>query len=599
MMQASFLELLLISAVMQICFYTLMLTLALKNEAEGISIVDSRIITMASLIPLIAILLFPMLSIESLYKFAVFALISGVLSYETIILKSKCNNPIVRAFPYLLALIPLSTFASIGNSYPSIEEGRYLGFALEIIKRGHWIPFTFHDNDYYQFFHVASSYLAIQLLVTSMDPFVLRKMIALLLSFFILILAKLLYKVYSENHDHIYNSLSNIPLLLVVFSPTLTYLFMIYGNGPLATILALFAITTLINNHLKKSVLLLILSVTSLIGVITHAVYSIYLIPFIAILISASRSRHYRRTYILCLLIVSFITITYWIFSVVFKHIVIKVITDYWRSITNLIVKPLSEHKGYTPWYDYIAPFDRLSLAFSWSFVACLAISIFLVKVFMKGHLIIKEVPNMRYCSIVTLYVISLIGAPLSWYLISKKPPMGLGFGHFYGATFLLIPIAASALYIFMKSRKKCIIVLALLFTGMAIYGAMLDPRYNPTLPALGISGERDWLTGTTIAYFSTYETLKVGDFRLASPMLYEEVLKGELGYRSHNLKTHLLLTVAYDTKGRACIERMYFMQEHEKLKELILSRRYENLNVVYNDGFYMSLLISIAKLSD
>jgi len=593
-MELTFVELLTLSFALQALIYTLLLigsNSVIERALDGSRRYGccEKILAVSPLLSLLTASMFFMYNIPDLASITLALSISTYMLTRTMLGERFPQ----KVFIYSLTLLPLLALTVMGSTYPSIEEGRHLGFAESIISKGHWYPFTFEDNDYYQFFHMTANYLALQIIITGANPFILRKVYVVTVSIFILIIASVASrKVIRTDNDH-------IAPLLVIISASLAHLFTIYGNGTLGTVIALFAIVILLS--ITSRYLISIIALISIIGVLTHPLYSFYLIPFLTMLVIFSRELGRRRFYGVCLLIVVMITALYWTFSVVLKTILIKVIADYWSALINFFAQPLRESAAYTPWYENLSFYNRLFLGFSWTLMPSLAISYLvakLVKQLMSGKLSFEFMFRNR-TSLLTLYSFAMLGAPILWYLIMKKPLMGLGFSHFYGLFFLLAPAASAAILSMGRQHRVLPLVAILVFVGIAAYGVMQDPHYNPTSPALGLSTERDWIVGTTISKLTGHDTISQGDFRLASPSLYIATLEGGLKYQftqSSEAEKTYLLTVAYDAKGIACVERAYFFLGHPELGKHILVQNYEPFNVVYNDGFYRSLLVKLRR---
>lgn len=590
-MKLTFIQSLVILFIIQTTFYTsLLLIYQEKHELK----LNKRTLCVKFLIPVPFLLLFTFIVFFVFNKLAL-ATIMFVLSILTYIFicTASCKDIHLNVFVYSLTTLPLLALIAMGNSYPSIEEGRYLGFARDIISKGHWYPFTYYDNDYYQFFHIVANYLALQMIITNMDPFTLRKVITIAISILILILSSVIGRRVTGTPS------SYIMSLLVIISSPLVYLFMVLANAPLGILLTLLAITILFIITDYRGLPALVL--TSITGVLSHPVYTIYLIPLLSMLTLFNKKQSKRKLYVTFLLIVAMITALYWIFSVVLKNILIKVVVNYWKALANFFIPSLHRTMTYTPWYRNIPPYSMMILAFSWTLIPSLAASYLIAKLakqLMRRKISFKAILSDKV-SLLTLYSFIMLTIPLLWYLVMKKPTMGLGFVHFYGLIFFLAPAASIVASSMIRWRLTLPLVAFLIFISLAAYGIMQDPHYNSATPALSLSSERDWIVGTTIGKFMGHDIVSQGDFRLASPLLYTAVLKGKLKYQpiqTYDFKKLYLITVAYDEKGIACIERAHFFQKHIKLKNLVLTQNYnDDVNLVYNDGFYRSLLVKSA----
>ena len=112
--------------------------------------VSNRLIFIALFIYILLTLLLVNVNVN-LFPYLNAAMLAFIL---LIILSSpKANLRLLLIATFVIALMPVLVMVSI-NPLPLGDDARFPGFAIAIRNDGHWIPFKYEENPYYQFFHL-------------------------------------------------------------------------------------------------------------------------------------------------------------------------------------------------------------------------------------------------------------------------------------------------------------------------------------------------------------------------------------------------------------------------------------------------------------
>ncbi len=537
--------------------------------------------------------------IATLWQDLFILLVIGVILLVLTIRFININNSnLILASTLLYTLVPVGVYLKIGRSLPTVEEGRYFGFADYIALWGRWEPYKLFDNDYYQQFHTAPFLAYVTRYVLGLDLFSSRifwgALITIVFILFIAVIAK-----------HIINEKIEVPLdkpllilvfasMLAVITPELYYVYITFSNSVIGVILfitSLYIISLLfegkiIGNRLVFSLFILI----SIVGVFTHPLYFVFLSLFLTILVFFKRR---LKDYLIVLIVLN---VLYWIYTAVLKSMLIRTILNYISVITSLLLGSNRMISHYISWYEAIK--NSLFLTIAWSLSVSIVIAILVVHL-LKERFKVKKVLLKHYIAISAL-TITIIG--ISYAIVTGSNLTGLGITHLYTLFALYVPYASAVIYAYTRSKKIIVFLIGLIILALASYGIQDEPRYNVKLGVLGISKEYEWDTGVSLKDFLNNDTFIISDLRLSSPILYvySKIRHISILYETQYgppKYTDLVILTGSDEAGTISLMKtlsrmnLYNITQSLSIYELIRAQ-----DLVVNNGFYYGVHIKVNK---
>ena len=520
----------------------------------------------------------------------------------TILLLLVFRKTIIRRYyllliaSLLLILVPVSVYLRLGHSLPTVEEGRYFGFANYIALAGRWPPYKLFDNDYYQQFHVSPVLAYITRYVIGIDLFSSRLfwgiLVTLVFMLFILIIAREVIgdrlKLTGIELQHI------LPLasLIAAITPELYYVYVTFSNSVIGVILfltSLYLLSLLYEGKITRTRSILILfTLLSIVGVFTHPLYFVFLTVLLLIM---SFFKKNFRDYLILLIILN---ILYWVYTAVLKSMLIRTILNYITIITSLLFNGNRVVASYISWYNVVkgSPF----LIISWTFSAAITIAVLLVYLY-RSKFRVKRLLSDHYI-VISALTITVLG--MAYAIVTGSNLTGLGLTHLYTLFALYIPYASIIVYQYTRSSKKAIALMGIVLLALASYGIYDEPRYNVELGVLGISKEYEWRVGTSIGGFLNNDTFIISDLRLSSPVLYVYAKTRHISilYKSQYERpkyTDMIIITGNDESGivslMKTLRRSYNMTRISDLYSLI-----NEYDLVINSGFYYGIHIKVSR---
>ncbi len=508
------------------------------------------------------------------------------------------NSNLVLASALLYILVPASIYLKVGKSLPTVEEGRYFGFANYIASWGRWEPYKLFDNDYYQQFHVSPFLAYITRYIIGLDLFSSRifwgVLITIVFMLFILVIARHLI---GEKIGIVLPKNTLILVLtsmLAIITPELYYVYITFSNSVIGVILfltSLYILSLLFEGKITQNRLVFFLFIlVSIVGVFTHPLYFVFLTLFLAVLVSFRRS---LKDYLIVLVILN---ILYWIYTAVLKSMLIRTILNYISVITSLLFGGNRVISHYISWYEAIK--GSWFLIIAWSLSVSIAVAVLVVHL-LRDKLNIKKV-ILRHYLIASALIITVIG--ISYAVITGSNLTGLGITHLYTLFALYVPYASTILYVYARSKKTIVFLVGLIILALASYGIQEEPRYNIRLGVLGISKEYEWNVGTSIEEFLNNNTFIISDLRLSSPVLYvyAEIRHKSILYETQYKQqkyTDIIILTGKDEAGTISLMKtlnrmnLYNITRIVNIYELVRIR-----DLVVNSGFYYGVHIKVGK---
>jgi hypothetical protein len=409
----------------------------------------------------------------------------------------------------LITLIPY-VIVTIFNSYPLGDDARFTaGFAIAIANEGRWIPYKYHDNDYYQLFHAepALTYIMASVMGVSLNN----------IPTYYLLLKYSSYLLYTLNiYMLTYNLVkhkraSYLSLLLFSITPPLALTQIIaQGFSILFSLLTLNLV--LKSSHSNTLSLYLIASLLAISGTIFHATYMLVIALFLTplALIKITKKFAYTTAVRNVITLTLIISITY----IVFSYAVTAMIPIARISLDNFINFLLGTLKPYTatwiPWYDL----STMQFLISWSLLPSLAGSILTYR--LSKHLVSGSRGEPEY----VLFLLSLIGLVGTFLNFLARQATLIGGRYFYWLYLFFLPLTAYFLVTELRDKIVATIMTILVISWISVYG-IEDPTYsaNTFITGVGWADNRSWEFSQILSKYLPSTIIMISDPRIETPL--------------------------------------------------------------------------------
>jgi hypothetical protein len=393
---------------------------------------------------------------------------AAMLAFILLIILSspKANLRLLLIATFVIALMPVLVMVSI-NPLPLGDDARFPGFAIAIRNDGHWIPFKYEENPYYQFFHLIPYVEYVLAIITgsgleNISIYYLILKIGLYISYLIFIY--LLIRVVVKNEK-----VSIIAVLLLSITPPLALTQVISQNYAIVlSILSVFLILKICKSAIRplKSHIISIW-ILWIVGIIAHATYTLILIAFMLPLMFMERSQELKRTLIKLVGLLMIVSFAYWT-----SVSVLDILIDPTVNAADMLIKLLtgqispSFSGGLQSWYNLQSSNYFVAWAFIPSIVGSYSSLTILYK-FLK-----KRISDDRLAG--AMGVLGLVTIIINYMLRSEYT---FGGRYFYWLFLLMLPL--SAVIIAKTSKNFMSLILSIFLISLISFYGVQDPTMS------------------------------------------------------------------------------------------------------------------------
>jgi len=393
----------------------------------------------------------------------------------------KANLRLLLIATFVVALMPVLVMVSTKHPLPLGDDARFPGFAIAIRNDGHWIPFKYEENSYYQFFNLIPYVEYVLALITrsgleNVTIYYLILKIGLYIS--CLIFIYLLIRIIVKNEK-----VSLIAILLFSITPLLALTQVIHQNYAIVlSILSVFLILKIRESAIHPLTSHIIsICILWIVGIIAHATYTLILIAFILPLMFMERSQELKRTLIKLIGLLMVVSFTYWM-SIFVLDMLINSTINATDMLINLLTGQIfpSFSGGLQTWYTMQSSNYFVAWAFFPSIVGSYIVLTVLYK-FLKKPISADNVVGMGFLGLVTTIINYMVRSVSSF-----------GGRYFYWLYLLMLPLSA---VIITKTSKNfmSLIVSIFLVSLISFYGVQ-----DPTMSANTYGNIIGWADKTT-----------------------------------------------------------------------------------------------------
>lgn len=492
---------------------------------------------------------------------------------------------LVRMISYVVYIsILFIIFGIMGLHLLFPDHVRYANYALLIERNGRWISWKYPENSYYQFFHVTPYMLYIVKAISSLDPYTsgfavltFSMYLATILSLLILALRVMGVSSHSlapSGGSKIKSMASLLPILIAVSvasPPSINYALGGYGIAIALLPLALLSYIMFYKDSNYKH--LILLTIISVIGVLSHPAYALGLWTFMIITIQGVKT--YKRRNYLAFLIPSIIVVIYWAYAKIMEDIVLHEVSAFRNmALTKLSIIITGRSIGAPAVTGYSgAPGFTM---YAWSLVPAVTSASALA--YMIAKISDKEYSSFNKLSFKAAIVFTILA--LLYYI------RGTGRYLIYWYYIVLIPLASVILTMIVKrSFWHKLVLLTIIFVSLLT--ASFDPVVVPEATgSLALTDNHAWITGNNVGKLLSLNTTPSIDMRLGGSLgvglfhVYGEKVYTTLSSGREYSKAYI---IGFDEKG-------IFIQQR-KFTTILGQEVLHNINTyfdkVYDDGVY------------
>ena len=479
---------------------------------------------------------------------------------------------------FAIALMPVLVMVATRHPYPLVDDARFSGFAVAINNDGRWIPYKYHENPYYQFFHLIPFLEYVLAMIAGIGlenviGFHLPLKIGMYTAY--LLLVYLVVKVLSRSHV--------IPLVATLLLSITPPLAMPQVIPQAYAIILLLSVSYLLLKRIDKGldarpILAMYLLFAS--GIVAHATFTVMCLAFALPLMLVSVNSGSRKSIERLLLLLSVASLSYWMYTYVMDIIVRPTYDAVERFIDLLTGRAIPWHGVPQPWYIG----ETQTFFVAWALIPSTVGAYLLFSVFQ--HAIKRKMPSFDLVTL--LGFLGLAGTSLN-YLLRTIPTFGGRY--FYWLYLLMLPLSA---IVITKITKKSIslAVTVLLISSISFYGIQ-----DPTLSAntygnyIAWPDKTDWYIGLSIAPYINHEALTWLDPRIGNPI--SSIPRTPMNQTFSAQQVFAL--IGMDNVGLTAMKKdpryIRFFRENFNIEpddvKLIVDRE----NVVLNTGKYLGIL--------
>jgi len=516
-------------------------------------------------------------------------LLVGALVLASIMKKS---SRLVTLGALLMPIVLIFLTLVINGPTPiTQDEGLWTGLSYRIIADGVWKSNVYSLASYYQFFPIIPYLKATISMITGLDmlyfvnPLVML-VVTLLVSLNIYIILKNLIGMRGKK-------LGVLGPLLFCSAP---YLLSIgFDPQTLATVLFLTSLAVLSTRTPEKFTYkncLITVILISIVGVITHATYPIFLLlTLIALLFAYGKlAERVSEANLLrsVIRVVTLFTLSYWAYTFILDSLVIGYGKPWIQSLIGLITgeaKPFAA--GRHVWFD-LGPTE---LAYSFALLPAFAIAYISTEMipglrsFAKAK---KVIHNLRRNPFYTLGAAGLLLVGLAF--ITRASP-GVGFTRYLGPAYILLVVTSTAIISKIASKKRLVnTTLMVIIIAMSSFYAVLNPSLSPDVhEIMGLANNRSWNVAQTLVRYIppnlTYRMDQRVDIGFKALAMKSTPGPFYLNFTEKSGKGSLLV-LNLDEYGKVWAN--YYLGE--KVLQAIENDTY---SIVYTDGLYKMYIVS------
>jgi len=521
-------------------------------------------------------------------------LLTGALVLASIIMKKSLRLVTLGALLMPMVVIFL-TLVINGPAPITQDEGLWTGLAYRMIEDGKWKSdvYSVRTNvpTYYQLFPTTSYLEATISMVTGLDVFYFASPLTVLVVTLLVSLS-----IYIVLKNLIGGQGTKMGVLgPILFCSTPYILSLGFIPQSLATALFLTSLAVLSIRNPAKSTYkecLITTILISIVGVITHATYPIFLLlTLIALLLAYGRlAERVSEASLLrsVIRVVAVFTLAYWSYAFILDSLVISYGKPWIQSLIELVtggVRPFEA--GRQIWFDLGPTELAYSFALLPAFVAAYLSTEMIPRLtsFTKAK---KVIHGLRRNPSFTLGVTGLLLVGLAF--ITRASP-GVGFSRYLGPAYILLVITSTAMISKIASKKRLVnTTLMVIIVAMSSFYAMQNPALSPDVrEIMGLANKRSWNVAQTSFRYASPDLNYLVDQRVgmgfgalvikSAPEFLNLEFNRTLGKGS-------LLILNLDEYGKVWAN--YYLGE--KVLQAIENDTY---GIVYTDGLYKMYLIS------
>ena len=482
---------------------------------------------------------------------------------------------------YVMALTLLIISSSVSGFKPlSNDEDRYIGFSYRIIDDGHWVPYKYPENPYYQSFHTLPATISIVSLITKgapeMDVYIILKIAFAILNISVLyIIANKLLYLYTQKIKSSLLSLM-IPLVAMVIPPLSIFGLLPRNFSYVLFLLSFYLILRIINNGTLLLEVIAPLTICSFTSMLMHPTGP-YLTSLLALSLgvyklTCSKSIKPRGVIISALKIIMILLIIYqfyWLYSfAVFSYA--QSIKNLWTGLLEFIKKiitegePLTKYATREPWYEAAPKY----LLIAWAFLPALATAWILYRISANTKSYSARNEATKFLDV--LGIISLLAISLAFI---QRFTSGLTVYLGYKTYSLLLPLLLLYSFRMRRMRTSLYYLFVMLIISCSAIG-VTAPEINPS--ALNIrptATDTGWMTAKLLHRFITDQYRKniMREVRIGLNVFILKEKPALFEFYSHKLESRTVFSI---------------------FKNIATTSYYGgNHNIVFDNGIYIALL--------
>lgn len=522
------------------------------------------------------------------------ALLVGVLVLTSMTGKSLRKVTLIPALLMPIVVIFLSLL--ISGLVPIVQdEGLFTGLAYRIIADEKWQSGIYTVANYYQFFPVIPYLESIISIVTGANLiYLVHPLIVLVVT----LLVSLSVYVILKNPRFMRGAGGGSVAVLGILGPilffsapslsTLGFVPQVLATALFLTSLTVVSIQSSAKSTFKKS--LILVTLISVVGVITHATYPLFLLLTLFSLLFASHELAERPSEVdllrSAIRILIVFTLAYWTYTLILDSLVINYGKPWIQSLMELFtgdVKPFQA--GRQVWYT-LGPAE---LTYPLASLPALA----------AAYIFTKMIPGLRSFtrarSVVyslrrdALFVLGATGLFLIGLAFITRASPGVGFPRYLNSAYILLIPASAAIISKIASKKRVInTILIVIIIAMTSFYAIQNPLLSPDVnEIMGLANKRSWNVAQTLVPYISPDVKYQIDQRVGIAFEALTVKSAPAPAKSEFTKELGSLAILnLDEYGKAWVNTYL----GDKVLKAIENDTYD---VVYSDGLYKMYVIS------
>lgn len=414
------------------------------------------------------------------------------------------------ALTLMVTLMPIVVMISTKHPLPLGDDCRFSGFAVAIEEDGRWIPFKYHENTYYQFFHLIPFVEYVLASVTGLGVanimgYYLTLKFCLVITYIVLV-----YLVVRKLTRDSINPI--IAMLLLSITPPLAFTQVVHQGYAIVLFLATALLMLKMFEKGVRATYLIAMYLLWAVGLVAHATYTLMVITFSLPLILTSGLRGLRSRVVRNVVLLAIVSLTYWIYTYVLDMLIRPGINALTRIMDLLTGQAIPFYEVRQPWYT-----PELSIFFiAWALVPAIVSSYFLISI-LPSVLRRSGGLNTFFKNKVSVFGFLALGGSAINFILRTLPTFGGRY--FYWLYLLMLPLSA---FMVKEASKKLpsLIILTSLISLVSFYGIQ-----DPTLAAntygdyIGWADDTSWDIGLNLAQYIDPNINSRLDPRIGAPI--------------------------------------------------------------------------------